>query len=282
MSVSPSTVPGDQYLGGLFMFLCRAIRAHLFLTVLLPLVAMAIAYVAALQLPTVYMAQGSIRIGKVDGADSTNLLAVVSRINSPSFKRRVVQTMNVPVAEGSRPAQLIFGSLTAKQESPDTVAVGVRATTAQQARDVVVVTVGLLNEEQSSIRDPLEADVKQRLANSDATIAGLLAIKESLSRLTREDPPSDPASSALQRLWLSDLISRNEQRLAAERAERHALAAKLSAWRTYSTALVDDAFVLSGFAFARPVTIALLAGGVVFGVFLLIVILRTSKTSSVQ
>ena len=64
MSVSPSTVPGDQYLGGLFMFLYRAIREHLFLTVLLPLVAMAVAYVAALQLPTVYTAQGSIRIGK--------------------------------------------------------------------------------------------------------------------------------------------------------------------------------------------------------------------------
>ena len=77
MSASPSSVPGDQYLLGLFMFLCRTIRANLFLTVLLPLASMAIAYVAAQWMPIVYTAQASIRIGKVDGAEAISLTGAV-------------------------------------------------------------------------------------------------------------------------------------------------------------------------------------------------------------
>ena len=176
MSASPSTVPGDQYLIGLFTFLCRTIRANLFLTVLLPLASMTIAYVAALQvMPIVYAAQASIRIGRVDGAEAISLTGAVSRINSLSFKQRVVQGMNFPAAEGARPAQLIFGSLTAKQETAvDMVSVSVQATTAQQARDIVAVAVALLNEEQRKIQEPLETNIKEQVATYDATISSLL------------------------------------------------------------------------------------------------------------
>jgi hypothetical protein len=228
---------------------------------------MVIAYFGALQLPIIYKAQGSIQIGKMDGADATSLAAAVSRINSPSFKQRVVQAMNLPAADGSRSAQMILGSLIAKQDPPENVAVGVSAPTAQHARDVVVATVGLLSEEQSRIWSPLEAEIKDQIAASDAAIADLKTIRQSLSGLAKEypkEPVGDPASAALQRLWLTDLISRNEQRLAAVSAERRTLSAKLSAPKTYSTALVDDAFVSSGFAFARPSTIAILAGAMVF------------------
>src|SRR5256885_12177435 len=121
MSVSSSTVPGDHYLSGLFTFLYRTIRANIFSTVLLPLASMLIAYVAALQLPIVYTAQGSIQIGRVDGSEAMSPMGAVSRIHSFSFKQRVIQAMTFPAADGNRPAQLIFGSLTASQETAGTV-----------------------------------------------------------------------------------------------------------------------------------------------------------------
>lgn len=278
MSGPPATVPGDQYLGGLFMFLYRAIREHLFLTILLPVVAMAIAYLAAQQLPPVYTTQGSIRIGRVDGAEAP--VGAVIRINSLSFKQGLVQAMSLSLSDNNRPAQLIFTSLTAKQETADSVAVTVRATTAQQARDALAAVVGLLNEQQQRTRGPLEADIKEQLATYDVAIAGLLATRESLSVLTKDDPkevPADPASAALRRIWLLDLLSRNEQRLNQARAERRALAARLGAWNTYPAALLDDAFVSKGFTIARPVTIAVLAGGVVFLMVLIGILLRGSK-----
>jgi hypothetical protein len=281
MSASPSTVPGDQYLLGLLMFLCRTIRANLFLTVLLPLASITIAYIAAQRMPIVYTAQASIRIGKVDGAEAISLMGAVSRINSVSFKQRVVQGMNFPAAEGTRPAQLIFGSLTAKQETAaDTVGVSVQATTAQQARDIMAVAAALLNEEQRKIQEPLETNITEQLATYDATISSLLEARDSLAALTKEDTKAssgDPVLVSLRRVWLSDLVSRNEQRLAAARSERHALSARLGGWRTYPTTVVDELFVSSGFAHARPATIAFIAGAVVFLTFISRAMLRESK-----
>jgi hypothetical protein len=279
MSVSPRMVPGDQYLSGLWMFLFRTIRANLFLIFLLPLASMLIAYVAALQMPTVYAAQGSVRIGRVDGAEAISLMGMVSRINSLAFKQRVVLGMNFP--EDTRPARLIFSSLAARQETTDAVGVRVQATTAQQARDILAAAVDLLNEEQRKIRDALEADIKEQLATSDATIASLLETRASLSALAKEesrDAPGDPASAMLRRVWLSDLVSRNEQRLVAARSERHVLSTRLGAWRTYPTALLDEPFVLPGFAIASPLTIAIFTGAVVFLIFLLRAMLREPKT----
>jgi len=280
MSVPPSTVPGDRYLGGLLMFLGRTIRANLFLTVLLPLASVPIAYIAAQQMPTVYTAQGSIRIGRADGAEAISPTGAVSRINSISFRQHVVQKMNFPAAEGTRPAQLIFASLTARQETGDAVGVSVRAATAQQARDVMAVLVDLLNEEQRKTREALETDIKEQLATYDATIAGLLETRDSLSALAKEDSrrtSGDPESVMLRRMWLSDLVSRNEQRLVTARSERHTLSARLGAWRTYPTALLDEPFVSSGFALARPLTIAICTGAVVFLVSLACAMLREPK-----
>jgi hypothetical protein len=278
MSGPPASVPGDQYLGGLFMFLYRAIREHLLLTIVLPLVAITIAYLAAQQLPAVYSAQGSIRIGRVDGAEAP--VGAVTRINSLSFKQRLVQVMSLPSSDSSRPAQLIFASLAAKQETADSVAVTVRAATSQQARDALAAVVGLLNEQQQRTLGPLEADIKERLAAYDATIAGLLATRESLSVLAKDDPkevPTDSASAALHRIWLLDLLSRNEQRLNQASAERRALAARVSALSTYPAALLDDAFVSKGFTIARPVTIAVFAGGAVFLMVVIGILLCESK-----
>lgn len=278
MRVSPNAVPGDQYLGGLFVFLCRAIRDHLFLTVLLPLVAAVIAYVAALQLPPVYTAQGNVRIGRVDGTEAASIAGVVSRLNSLSFKHRVIEAMGLPPAS-DRAAQLIFQSLAAKQQAVDTLAVSVGAPGAQQARDAAATVVSLLDEEQRKVKELLEADVKEQLATSEATIAGLLETKDTLAALVKENPQGasvDPTSLVLRSVWLADLIARNEQRLAAAKAERQVLSAKLGVWKTYPPTLLDGFFVSSAVA-VRPAMMAFLAGGAVFVLFLLGVVLRGSK-----
>jgi hypothetical protein len=280
MSDARSMISGDQYLGGLFVFFYRLMRQHWPFAILLPLVAMAAAYFAAQQLPPVYLAQGSIRLGRLDGAEAISLSGAASRMNSLSFKQRVVRSMNLSGAEGARPAQLIFGSLTVKQETPDTVAVSVRAPTDQQAREAVGIAVGLLNEEQRKTKEPLEADIKEQLAAGDATIANLLEARDSLAALAKEESkvaPGDPASATLRRVWLSDLVSRNEQRLAAARAERHGLATRLAAWRTYPTALVDEVFVSPSLAFAPPATVAIFIGVIIFLGFLLSAAVRESK-----
>jgi hypothetical protein len=281
MSALPNAVPGDRYLVGLFMFLCRAIREHLVLTLLLPLVAAAIAYAAVLQLPPVYTAQGNVRIGKVDGAETVSVTGVISRLNSPSFRHRVIEAMGLPPVASDRAAQLIFQSLAAKQETADTLVVTVRAPGAQQVREAAATAVRLLEEEQRKIREPLEADIKEQLATNDATITGLLETRDSLSALMKENSQGasiDPTLLVMRRVWLADLISRNEQRLTAAKAERHALSAKLGAWKTYPTTLLDDVFVLPGFA-VRPATMALLAGGATFTIVLLGAVLRGSKAS---
>ncbi|MGY2905019.1 hypothetical protein [Bradyrhizobium sp. URHC0002] len=279
MSGPPATVPGDQYLVGLYMFFYRAIREHLLLTIVLPLVAMASAYLATRQLPAVYTAQGNVRIGRVDGTETVSVMGVVSRLNSPSFKHRVIEAMGLPPVASDRTAHLIFQSLAAKQETADTLAVTVRATDAQQARAAVASVVRLLDDEQRKITEPLEADIKAQLATIDATITGLLETRDSLSALIKENAEGvsiDPTSLVMRRVWLADLISRNEQRLTAAKAERHALSAKLGAWKTYPTTLLDNVFVLPGFAL-RPATMALLAGGAMFMIVFLGVVLRGSK-----
>jgi CHASE3 domain sensor protein len=279
MNVSRGNVPGDQYLGGLFMYLCRTIRQHLFLTVLLPLLAMAIAYVAALQLPTIYTAQGSIRIGKVDGVQAVSPAGAVSRMNSLSFKQRVAEAMN-SAGGRNQPVQFFPGNLTARQETADTVAVSVRAASPRQARDAIAAAVNLVNEEQRRTLGPLEAEIKEQLAASDTTIASLAQTRESLLALAREDSKGasgDPAFAAMLRVWLSDLVSRNEERLAAAKAEQRALSARLGEWRTYPTTLLDEPYTSPGFAVARPVTIAIVAGTVAFLVLLVVAMLRTPK-----
>src|SRR5437867_6159382 len=124
MRDSPGAVPGDQYLGGLLMFVYRTIRTNVLLTIVLPLIAMAIAYMVALQLPSVYAAQGTVRIGRVDGAETVSLPSVLTRINSPAFKHHLIQALKLP--SNSDAARLVAGSTTAKQEATDTMVVSAR------------------------------------------------------------------------------------------------------------------------------------------------------------
>lgn len=277
-------ISGDHYLGGLLLFFYRTIRRHLLLLVLPTVVVAALAFVVARQLPEVYSAQVSLRIGQVDGAATMNVQDTVLRINSPSFKRHVLQSMNFP-ADDDRSAQLVLTSLTARPETANTVAVFVRATTEQDVRRALDVTVRLLNEEQEKIRGPLIADVNQQLATSDANIARLLQAKDSASALmkaTFDAPAPDSAAAISQRIWLLDLVSRNEQQLANAQTDRRTLAMRLSPLRTFPTALVDVDSVAPALVSLRPKTAMIVGGALTFLACLLYALALRPKTAGAR
>ena len=233
--------------------------------------AMAVAFFVARQLPPAYGMQVSMRMGKVDGSEAVNAQDTLLRINSPSFKRRVLQSMNFS-ADNDRSAQLVLTSLTARPETANTLALFVRAATKQDVRRAVDVTIRLLNQEQEEIRAPLIADIKQQLAASDANVVRLLQARDSASALTKaafDAPPPESAAAISQRILLLDLVSRNEQKLASEQADRRALAMRLSPLRTYPTALVDaDSAAPARMSF-RTSTAMLVAGALTLLVCLL-------------
>jgi hypothetical protein len=262
MSVEQGPISADQYVGGLLMFFYRAVRRNLLLVIILPVVVAALAFAIARQFPPVYGAQASIRLGRFDGAELMSLQSAVARINSPTFKQRALQAMNLPVVGKDRAAQLVAGSLTARSETSDMVAVTVNAPTVQQVRQALDVTVQLLNEEQDRIRQPLMADINEQLANIDANIVSLSQARDSLSAAAKaiEAQPADPASAGFRTVWLLDLASRNEQRLTIAKAERHAMVARLGSWKTYPTTLLDGTFLSPRVVSVSSARIAIVAG----------------------
>jgi uncharacterized protein involved in exopolysaccharide biosynthesis len=171
----------------------------------------------------------------------------------------------------------VVDSLTARPETSDTIALGLRGPTAQQLRQVVEATVTLMNEEVEKVRAPLVADINAQLAASDTNIARLLEARETLSSLTKAMSVSqsdDATSVILRRVWLSDMVSRNEQRLAEATAARQALAARLSTWRTYPTSIVDEVVVSQNPISPRPTMAMSLAAAIAFAAALVYALIR--------
>ena len=187
MNVSPNAVPGDQYLVGLFTFLCRAIRANLFLTVLMPLASWRLHMLPSCRFRSVYTAQVNVRIGRVEGTEAISITGAVSRINSLSFKQRVIEGNGLRPSR--RPACATdlsqFGRKAGSSRHGRVECTGNRRSAGAGRRGIVV---RLLNEEQRKIREPLEADIKEQLATYDATITGLHETRKSLAVLMKEDP----------------------------------------------------------------------------------------------
>lgn len=269
----------DRYLGELLAFFFQAVRKYLLMVILLPPVVAVLAYFLAQQLPPVYGAQASIRLGRADGVAILSPQAAAARINSKAFKQRVLQSINVPLQ--SDLARTVAGGLVAGSEAADSVTLGAQASSAQQVRQVLEVTVQLLNEEQDKAGAPLVADIKEQLAASDAKISGLLQAQENL--LKRVDPKEtqsgDAASASFRAIWLLDLVSRNEERLAGARVDRQGLVSRLGSWRNYPTTLTDGAFISAIPVSPRVVAIAAVAGMLTFLICILFALMRQPKNA---
>lgn len=266
MSEDRGAISGDLYLGGLLTFFFWTIRRHLLLVIVPPLTVMAIVFSTALQLTPVYTAQVNVRIGKVDGAEARSVPAVGVRIDSPAFKTRVLDVMNLPPDDPSRP--VIFDSLATRPETADLMTISVNADSSERLRQALDTTVRLLKEEQERNQQSFSSNIQAQLSVVDANVSRLEEIQRSLLGIAKssvtgtasDSQPSDPSSRTLGALLLSDLTARNGQALFDARIRREALAERISPWKTYPTAAVDDVYVSPTPVFPRPVRMTVIAG----------------------
>src|SRR6266702_1898997 len=152
MDSKQGLISEDTYLGGVLAFFFQAVRKYFLLVILLPLAVAVLAYFSAQQLPPVYGAQASIRLGRVDGVAFLSPQAAAVRINSQAFKQRVLQATNVP--QRSDLARMIAAGLVAGPEAAESVTLGAQASSTQQVQQVLEVTMKLLNEEQDKVGGP--------------------------------------------------------------------------------------------------------------------------------
>jgi hypothetical protein len=277
MSEERTLISGHQYLGGQFTFLYRAIRNKLPLMIVVTLLVAAIAYFATPRPAPVYGAQASVQLGRVAGAEAMALQAAVARVNGRSFKRQLLQSMNLAAAEDDRASRVLSESLTAKPETSDTLTVSVRGANEQQVRQALDLVVRLLNQDQEKVTAPAIADVNMQIAESDTNIASLTKTREALLALTKAstaDAKPDGVPDDLRSVLVSAMLSSNENMLTIARAGRRELAFRLGPRNTYPTAIVDDVLVSSAPGSPRPSRIALLAAGFTFVGFLLCVLVR--------
>jgi hypothetical protein len=275
-------ISGHQYLGGQFTFFYRAIRNRLPLMIVVTLLVAAIAYFAAPRSAPVYGAQASVQLGRVAGAEVMAPQAAAARVNGRSFKRQLLQSMNLPAAEADRASRVLSESLIAKPEMPDTLTVSVRGVSEQQARQALDLVVRLLNQDQEKVTVPALADVNAEMAEGDANIASLTRTREALLALTKastNDAKPESQADDLRSVLVSNMLSSNENMLAIARANRRELASLLGSQNTYPTAIADDMLVSSAAMFPRPSIIALLAGGLTFGGFLVYALMRGRRAA---
>ena len=80
----------ESYLSGLIATLFQALRPRILLVILLPIVVALVVFGLSHLLPSAFEAQASVRIGRIDGAEVMTLQTAVVRVNSLSFKQRVL------------------------------------------------------------------------------------------------------------------------------------------------------------------------------------------------
>lgn len=269
-SVGVSSV---KYLGGMAGFVGRAVRVRLILIVPAVLAVLLVVFLVDRMRPVVYAATGSVQLGRVDGAELMSLEASSLHMNSKSFRRRVLKGMNLTGRDG-RAGELIFDSLNARPQTTGTLLLVVRAPTEEQGRQALETAVSQLNEDQKRIRAPFLSELNSQLAVVDANIDSLRKIREALANpgSLSSETSADAASVALRRVWLLDLLAKNEERLTAAMRERLALGTRLGLTKTYPAMLDDDAIVTQ--YSPRPARNAMFAGAIVLLVLLLYAMVR--------
>lgn len=236
-TASISTV---AYIGGMFSFLARSVRFRLKTVVLATLVAAVVVFVGDWMRPVVYAAQGVMRVGRIDGADVAPMSSIVLQMNSTSFKRRAFGSANASTDAKSR--KLILDSFEVRPATAELLTLFVGAMSEQAAAEALQAAVRTLNADQEKIRAPKLAEINTQVGLVDSNIASLTRVREALASPGSIAPESasDPASLMLRRVWVLDLIARNEEKLAAATNDRRALAERIGLSKTYPATLSDD------------------------------------------
>ncbi|MFK4500876.1 hypothetical protein ABIF86_005167 [Bradyrhizobium japonicum] len=255
---SPSSV---AYVRGMLTHFGRLVRARLPLIVVGTLAAVLVVFLADRARPTFYAAEATMRLGRIDGADVMQPQSTAIHMDSVAFKRRVEEAMNA--SSGDKDREHILEGFSVRPQTADLLSLTVHGTSEQSATSALQAAVRVLNADQEKLRAPLLAELNSQMGIIDTNIASLMRIRESLTSKDSISPPAatDPASAAIGRVWLLDLQSRNEERLAGATNDRRALATRLGPSKSYPAVLSDDVAIRR--VSPRPVRDALFAGAIV-------------------
>ncbi|WBL76445.1 hypothetical protein I3J27_25890 [Bradyrhizobium xenonodulans] len=238
-TTSISTV---AYIGGMFSFLARSVRFRLKTVVLTTLLAAVVVFVGDWMRPVVNAAQGVMRVGRIDGADVAPMSSIVLQMNSTSFKRRAFAGADASAGGDAKSRKLILDSFEVRPATAELLTLFVGAANEQAAAEALQAAVRTLNADQEKIREPKLAEINIQVGLVDSNIASLTRVREALASPGSIAPESanDPASVMLRRVWVLDLIARNEEKLAAATNDRRALAERIGLSKTYPATLSDD------------------------------------------
>ncbi|MCK1594673.1 hypothetical protein [Bradyrhizobium sp. 164] len=274
MSSDQIRTSSGEYLGGMLVFVGRAVRPRIFAIVSVTLAVMLVVFLVDRMLPAGYVASANVRLGRVDGAEVVPVQAAALQVNSLPFKRRLVTAMNLRAENNDRDRQQILDSLSVRPQASDVFSLTVRAGTEERAREALQAAVRQLSEGQDKLRNDLLSELNAQIALVDANIANLTKIRETLASPNSLDPEvsKDAAALMLRRVWVLDLISKNEERLAAALGERRALATRIGPTKTYPTTLSEDVTIIQ--VSPQPTRHAMFAGAIALLAMLLYAIIR--------
>jgi len=237
----PGAISADQYLGGLFMFVYRASRRYFLLMLVSAFLVGAIVQVLAGRTVQVYGGRALIQLGAVDGNTLTKPTVAIAAIDSPSFRKRLLELVDLGGDANSRSAEVVLDSLSARPDADDVIAVSVRATDERLIREVIGAFARLLGQKEEQKRKQRVANIEAQVAAADAYLTNLTRIQEALAQAKALG--AEP--TLLGTVLLLDISSRYEEQLASVRANKLALQARLAVDQTYPTRLVDDDFQIS-------------------------------------
>lgn len=272
MNDTSASISSVAYVGGMLAFLGRSVRVRLLLIVLGTLITMLAVFLVDRMRTPVYLAEGTIRLGRIDGADIMPMPATAVHMNSMPFERRVAEAVGSAKDGGDA-----FNGFTVRPETPELASISVSGPSEQRVTEALQAIVRTLNTDQEKLRSPVLAELKTQMAMIDANIASLTKVRETLGSTDTITPSAsgDAASLALLRVWLLDLLSRNEEKLAAANNERRALATRIGPSKTYPATLNDDASIRQ--VSPRPARNAILAGAIALLALLLYAMMSGPK-----
>ncbi|WP_407188709.1 hypothetical protein [Bradyrhizobium centrosematis] len=263
-----------EYFGGLSTFLDRSVRKRLGTIAIGTLAVMVAVFLVSQMAPATYTATAGVRLARVDGADLMTPQATASQMNQRMFLVRALSASDAAAGPDERGRNLILDSFNARPNVADALTLVVTAASEKQARDALEAAVNELNKEQEKLRAPLVSELSAQLALEDENIVSLTRIRESLATGDSISPsvPGDASALVLRRVWLLDLTTKNEERLAAANAERRRLMSRMGPAKTYPASLSEDVtFVQSS---PRPIRHAIFAGAIALLALLLYAMIR--------
>jgi hypothetical protein len=287
MSNETTPIPGDYYLFGMAGFLIRLIARRWLFILGLPVLAMALAYIATGFQKPVFPGQASLQIGKFGGTDIQSRNAVADRINSQPFKEHVLQALNASGQSNSIGPNIVNNLSAQTNQFSDYVTINARANTAEDITKVIQAAAGLIQSEHEKIAAPGIDSLRSQLDLAKADMARLSTVNQDLATGPATEPDkkaSDADVPATLDLHQRDSVMRDQllqvaQAMSDTGGRQIKLTEQLSPAETYPTHLLDNIYVGRAPISPRRGLITAAVGAAVFFACLLWALFRVQKVS---